>query len=340
MPDPVGVAVIGLDHWYSAFHVLDQVVRERAMRLIGIGERNPERLEEARQKYAPQMAAGDPMRLLDDPQVELVFSFVNTADNPDICLEALGRGKPTLCVKPAALTVREANRLAAAADDAGVFWSSFEVSHRLTARSQRLKELLKEGVIGEPISFYQVAQGGLPQPWPGQSGPSWWLEPDRVPGGAWIDHAIYAVDQVRWALEREVESVSATLGNRRHQELGVEDWGIAWLRLTSGFTAVMEDAWTADSGTNFNRYIGTEGSLAPEGDAFVVSRQGDTERIPVPEEERSPFAWIAAATRGQSRLPFTNACSVFNLDTCLAAYESFRTGKHVTPGTDLTRRGR
>src|SRR5947207_4406807 len=100
MNESIGVALIGLGHWYSAFHVLDQVVAEPSMRLVGIAERSPQRLDEARQKYSPQMAVTEPGRLLDDPSVDLVFSFVPTGENPTICLEALGRGKPPLCVKP------------------------------------------------------------------------------------------------------------------------------------------------------------------------------------------------------------------------------------------------
>src|SRR5207249_11220633 len=131
-----------------------------------------------------------------------------------------------------------------------------------------------------------------------------------------------------WTLEQEVESVSATLANRRYMDLALEDWGIAWMRLTNGFTAVMEDTWTADSGTRFDRWIDTDGSLVPEGDAFVQYRKGKTERFDVPEQTRSPMAQIAAAVRGEERLPMKPVCSVHNLAACLAVYESFRSGTH------------
>src|SRR5438045_449458 len=99
MPEPIGVAVIGLDHWYSAFSVLDSIIAEPSMRLAGIAEKNPERLEESRAKYSPDSTTANPLEILDDPGVDLVFSFVDTASNPEICFESLGRGKPTLCVK-------------------------------------------------------------------------------------------------------------------------------------------------------------------------------------------------------------------------------------------------
>ncbi len=333
MPEPIGVAVIGLDHWYSAFSVLDQVIAEPGMRLVGLAENNPARLEEARQKYTPDRATSHYLELLDDEAIELVFSFVTTAENVDVCLASLGRGKPTLCVKPPARTLGDAVAMSGAAEEAGVIWSSFEVSHRLTARSQFLKRILRDGVIGQPISFYHVAHGGLPQPWPDQQGDSWWLDPEKAPGGAWIDHAIYAVDQVRWIMEWEVESVSATMANKRHTDLALEDYGLAWLRLTNGFTAVLEDTWTADVGTRFDRYIGTEGSLSPDGDGFLVSKRGQTQKLDPPAETRTPFSKIAAAVRGDERLPFTHHCSVHNFSACLAAYESFRTGRHITPET-------
>src|SRR5207237_3757409 len=124
-----------------------------------------------------------------------------------------------------------------------------------------LKKILKGGVIGQPTSFYHVANGGLPQPWPDQQGDSWWLHADQAPGGAWIDHAIYAVDQVRWNLEQEVESVTGFIANRRHKNLALEDYGVAALRLGNGFTDVIEDTCMADIGTRFDRYIRIQGSL-------------------------------------------------------------------------------
>lgn len=329
MAEVVGAAVIGLDHWYSAFMVLDQIVAEEDMRLIGIADSNAPHLEEARQKYSPDSAVQDYRQILDDERIDLLFSFVPTAKNVEVCLQALGRGKHVFCVKPPAMTVEDAIRLATAAEDAGVFFSSFEVYHRLSQRSQFLKKIIQDGVIGEPISFYHVAHGGLPQPWMEQTGPSWWLDPALVPGGAWIDHAIYAVDQVRWNLEREVASVSGVISNRRHKDFAMEDHGIAIVRLGNGFTAIMEDSWTADVGTRFDRWIGTDGSLYPDGSGFVVAKRGELERLEPEAESKSTVAQLADAVRGRQKLPFTNACCVHNLAACLAVYESARTGKTV-----------
>lgn len=336
MPEPIGVAVIGLDHWYSAFMVLDQIVAEPGVRLAGIAEENSSRLEEARQKWSPETEASDFRQILDDESVDLVFSFVSTGKNVEVCMESLGRGKHTLCVKPAAKTLGDANAISSAAEDAGVIWTSFEVYHRLTERSRYLKKLLSDGVIGQPISFFHVAHGGLPQPWPEQQGDSWWLDAEQVPGGAWIDHAIYAVDQARWYFEQEVESVSANMANRKHKDLALEDYGLAWMRLTNGLTTILEDTWTAEIGTRFDRFIGTEGSLQPDGDGFIVTKRGETQRYDPPAETRSLVSHLAAAVRGEQRLPFTNTCSIHNLSACLAAYESFRTGKHTTPQTSLS----
>src|ERR1043165_4172484 len=120
--DSVGVAVVGLDHWYSAFNVLYQVVAEPEVRLVGIADPDAQHLEEARQKYHPETVTKEYAQLLDREDVDLVFSFTSTDRNVELCHESLGRGKHTLCVKPPALTVREANELAIAAEDSGVIW--------------------------------------------------------------------------------------------------------------------------------------------------------------------------------------------------------------------------
>src|ERR1051325_2987352 len=124
MSDSLGVAMVGLDHWYSAFMILDQIVAESDLRLVGIADSNADHLEEARTKYSPEIATTSASEILDREDVDLVFSFVPSADNFALCLESLGRGKHASCVKPPALTVAEAARLSEAADDAGVIWSS------------------------------------------------------------------------------------------------------------------------------------------------------------------------------------------------------------------------
>jgi len=106
MADTIGAAVIGLDHWYSAFMVLDQIVADEDIRLVAIAEKNASHLEEARQKYSPETSVADYGQILDDERIDVVFSFVPTAHNVEICMESLGRGKHTFCVKPPALTVK------------------------------------------------------------------------------------------------------------------------------------------------------------------------------------------------------------------------------------------
>jgi predicted dehydrogenase len=318
-----------LDHWYSAFWVLDQIAELDDVKLIGIGERNPQRLEEARQKYSPEIADTNPARILEDERVDLVFSFVPCAQNPAICLESLGRGKHTFCVKPIAMTLEDASSLAAAAQDSGVHFSGFETYQRLTERGRFLKKILKDGIIGDPISCFQVAHSGLPQPWMEQHGDSWWLHPENVPGGAWLDHAIYAIDQLRWTLEREVQTVSGIVDNCRHKHLQLEDWGVAWLRFEDGFSAVMEDTWTADSGTHFTRLIGTEGSLELQSDYFTLHKDGKQERIEIPTDSGTPVSRLVDIIQGEAAAPFKPECSIRNLATCLAVYESARTGRHI-----------
>src|ERR1041384_3645460 len=109
--------------------VLDQIAAEDDIQLVSLAESNAERLEEARQKYSPDIAVKDYRQILDDERIDLVFSFVPTAKNVEVCLEALGRGKHVFCVKPSAMTVEGAASLVVAAEDAGVFFSSFEVYH-------------------------------------------------------------------------------------------------------------------------------------------------------------------------------------------------------------------
>src|SRR5581483_11345503 len=141
-----------------------------------------------------------------------------------------------------------------------------ESQRRLSPDGQRLKEWLDAGRIGRPLRFTQMLHGSLPMAWPGSTATGWWTEPARVPGGAWLDHAIYAIDTARWLLGSEPANVMGIAANQRYPNLAVEDFGIATYTLANGAVALIEDTWTADRGAGFSRteLFGSGGTISED----------------------------------------------------------------------------
>ena len=96
-----------------------------------------------------------------------------------------------------------------------------------------------------------------------------------MPGGAWLDHSIYAVDTARWLLGSEMALVCGVSANQRYPDLGVEDFGIATYTMDDGAVALIEDTWTADRGYGFSRseLFGSAGTIT-ESEYVSVSGSG------------------------------------------------------------------
>lgn len=107
----------------------------------------------------------------------------------DACL-AFAHGKPVLVEKPIARTLEEADRLLAAAAEAGRVLMVAEQFHFMPA-FRRVKRLLDEGRLGELREIHLAARG-----FHGRTG--WRLLADSTGGGALIDGGIHYVHNLRW----------------------------------------------------------------------------------------------------------------------------------------------
>jgi predicted dehydrogenase len=338
----LGIAVFGLDHWYTAFGMLDNASASLRAPLRAIAEPDRARRAGLVERYPSAEVTDDYRDLLYREDIVLVAVCSATDRAPAIARAALAAGKHVLCVKPPARTVAELDATVKAAAVAGRFFGSFEGMQRLHPKAQILKRLVDEGVIGQPLSYRQLGHGALPSPWPGAvaGAPSWWVDPARTPGGAWLDHAIYALDLARFVFGGEVDlpSVHGFLDRRVHSDLGVEDYGAALLRLrrpksAPDVTLIIEDTWAADpaqgGGASTLEILGTAGTLRFDSprNAWIVAKAGAETSTVVHPVPTSPFfvldalADALAPDEGRpTTLPFGPADARANLAACLRLY--------------------
>lgn len=327
MNQKFGIAVVGLDHWYTAFGVCDIAKQSSVVRLAAIGDHRPGRGEWAAREH-PEAAfhesEGDAIRRDD---VDLVAICAPTAEAPALAIAALEAGKHVVAVKPSAPDLGVFEAIVAASRSADRFFGSFEGMQRLHPKAQLLRQLISSGAIGTVLSCHQVGHGGLPSPWPGMpsGAPSWWLDPSSISTGAWLDHAIYAIDLIRYAVGGEIDHVSGLIGNRLHLELPLEDYGIGLMRLagpTGPVSVVIEDTWAAEAGggAHWFRVLGTNGWLHAEGSDWVVVRDGESVRHPISDAPFFPLDPLASALQSGTTLPFGADDARANLAACLQFY--------------------
>ena len=333
MPKRVGIGMVGLDQWYTAFLVLGEASKRADLHVVGVADRSRKRFSEIAQKYSSGYVTSDPRKVTADPDVQLICCQLNTRDNVGVVRQALEAGKHVACVKPMAMTLRQADALIQLAEDQGlVLWSFDQMGG---ARAGHLKSLVKRGAIGQPISFYQTMWAGLPLPWHDRTGPSWWIDPELVPFGAWADHAIYTIDMLRALFEAEVVAVQGEMSNQRYPRLRLEDYGVATLRFSSGLVAVVEQTWTGGPYyPHWTKIVGTNGIIhmdpAVNGGAPTLATESDLKPIKMPARRRAGALDVVLSIirEGQAK-PSPARQSRTNLAIALAAYKSSATGKQI-----------
>jgi predicted dehydrogenase len=339
MHSPVRIAMIGVDHWYSAIPLAQEIARRTDTDLVAIADPDIAHAEEVAAKAGGTRATTDADRLLADPSIDLIASFTSTERNPAICLAAARAGKHLLSIKPVARTLAEAESVVGAVRSAGVSFFPAESQLRVTAMNSLLRTWLDEGRLGRVRTASYSLWSSLPQRWAGHTDPGWFADPDRAPGGGWIDHAIYHLDQLRWLLGAEVVSISGTAASLKYPDLGLEDYGLAVVEFDDGVTARIEDTWLAPprGGRQTMSLVGTNGAVTYDSLSGRLSLTGKDEphegwvHLSPPSGRASVLDGIVATVRDGAEPLATVDDAWHNLAACRAFYESASTGTKVTP---------
>jgi predicted dehydrogenase len=244
----IRVALVGVDHWYSALPLLDGFGSRDRLSLAGVWDADPARAEEIAARYGVRRVEADWRKLVDDPGIDAVMSFVSPDLNHAVCLAAAEAGKHIIANKPLALRLEDASRVIAAVRASAVHFLPAESRQRLGPGMQFLRRWLDDGRIGRLISASMTTWAGVPQRWPGESDPGWFADPARTVGGGWVDHAIYQIDVLRWLLGEEIVTITGQTATVLHHGLDVEDYGVATATFAGGAVVTLEDTWTAQGG--------------------------------------------------------------------------------------------
>jgi len=337
MAKQLGVAVVGFDHWYTAFPAAEAAVKMKETRLVALADRSRARLKELSERYSPDYTTTSFARVMADPSVDVVCSLINTRDNVEVTKAALQAGKHVLCVKPMAMNLKQLDQLITLAErKRRVLWC-FDQLGRLGVNPQ-VKAALDNGMIGTPLTFHHVMCAGLPRPWRDQIGKSWWTDATQAPWGAWADHAIYTIDMLRALFASEVVEVCGTIANRVYRNLSVEDHGVGLLRFANGVEAIIEDAWTAQGyWPHWTKIVGTKGVIHldrvafPDHPVMIATAKG---LKPAPKRAQPRRGFLDAAIKlilsGASN-PSPARDSRINMAVALAVYQAAKTGKYVKP---------
>lgn len=282
------VAVLGLGHWYSCFDLARALVDYPRAELVAVAWPHARQREEFSRTFGVD-ATPDYDAVLERRDVDIVHIAPPVADIPACTIAASQAGKHIILGKPMAMTSIQADEMVAAVEAAGVRCAAFQGLSRL--QSAVLKERLDDGLVGQIVVMHATSRWSIAEDWYRSGRPGWFADKSQVPGGAFIDEGIYAIDELRWLAGSEVEQVEAKMANLVHGDIEVEDWGMATFTFANGIVATLEAAWTVTAPQKTGPSPKQNGTVRLE----IVGTRGEVHRD---EPRRSGLSILGAGSPG------------------------------------------
>jgi len=121
-------------------------------RLVCLADATPELAAAAATRFGFERGTGDWRTLVEDPEIDVVDITSPNHMHKDMALAAIAAGKHVYCEKPLAVTLADAEEMAAAAGSRGVK-TMMAFNNIKTPAAMLAKQLIDAGDIGRPTRF-------------------------------------------------------------------------------------------------------------------------------------------------------------------------------------------
>jgi len=283
-----------------------------------------------------------PMLAMDE--IDMIVIGAPNLYHCELTVAAAQAGKHVVVEKPLCMNLAEADLMIEACKKAGVKLMYAE-ELCFAPKYVRLKSLLDEGALGDPVLIKQSEKHDGPH------ADHFW-DVERSGGGVTMDMGCHAIEFFRWMLGRPpIKSVYAQMGTHVHTDkTRGDDNAVIILEFENGVTAVAEESWTKQGGMDDKAEVhGTKGqayadllqgnsilTYSTQGVGYAVEKAGHTigwsftiyEEIwnyGFPQE----FAHFVDCVKNDKQPLVTGEDGKAVLEAVFAAYESAGTGKKV-----------
>ncbi len=221
---------------------------ELGHRLVAVAARDPRRAQLFAEKHGVERVLTSYDEVITDADVDVVYNPLAKAFHAPWNLAAVAAGKPVLTEKPFARDRAEAQRVAEAADAAGI--TVMEGFHYLFhPATRRALELASDGTLGDLVHV----EARMAMPAPQDDDPRWSLE---LAGGALMDLGCYGLHVMR-----QLGHPSVVRAHAEQRYPGVDAWCDVELAFPGGATALSANSMVADDYTFRLRIVGTRGDV-------------------------------------------------------------------------------
>lgn len=199
-------------------HIVPATVLKQS-ELVCVCDIKKDRADAAAKKYNCKPYY-DYMEMLSNEKLDAIHLCIPHYLHPIVAEYAFSKGVNVLTEKPMAIDYASAERCVTLAERYGVKYGVI-LQCRYNASSVLVKNALRSGKLGKIISARSVLTWTRPDSYYAES--DWKGTWDKEGGGVIIDQAIHSIDLVNWFIDSEVESVSASIANRGHNLVKIED---------------------------------------------------------------------------------------------------------------------
>lgn len=178
----------------------------------------------------------DYKEMLRKEELDFVSIATISGTHAEIAEYCARKGVNFLVEKPMAMSIEEANRVIAAAEESGV---TAGVCHqnRFNIAVQELKTALDNNRFGK------LSHGSMHVRWHRNEdyyNQDSWRGKWATDGGALMNQCIHGIDLLRWMFGDEIESVYGSVKNQYHPYIEAEDVGVAVVNFKNGAIATIE----------------------------------------------------------------------------------------------------
>jgi len=229
--------------------VLPAILAERRSTLYGLVTRNPANADQ----FPGVRAWPSVEEAVQDPAFNALYVALPVAMHAEAAIAALRAGKHVLCEKPMAIDNAQSARMLAEARASGRLLG-VSYYRRLYPKLIRAKQLIAEGVIGQPLLVEANGHG-----WLESEERAWLRDPALAGGGPLYDIGSHRIDAMHF-LFGKAESACGRRSNALHK-IAVEDSATAVLQFAGGVHGIVDVRWNSRVRRDQFRILGVEGEI-------------------------------------------------------------------------------
>lgn len=241
------VGIIGCGKIAQVRHIPEYLDNPN-VEVVGYYDWNADRAAELADKFGGKAYSTED-ELLAESDIDAVSVCVANNAHAKVTIKALNAGKHVLCEKPMAVTLDECLEMVKVAKDNQKYLMIGQ-NQRFAKAHVKAKELIKEGLIGDVITFKTTFGHGGPETW-GIDGEknTWFFDKSRSVMGAMADLGVHKTDLIQFLLDTKIVETTARIATLDKKDgqgnpIEVDDNAICIYKMENGIIGTMTASWT------------------------------------------------------------------------------------------------